>query len=140
MELDIDTEAVLASFNEMHAKIEHFKAVDLGQELSAWQTEDMHRHRPFTMRWRKVGKVQTVVRPHSLYEMVRSEGALLDVKARRRIGRGLRSKLGHPLGRKFYKTLQVHRHWSMRPILRVALEQILGERMYRLLEEKLIWE
>jgi hypothetical protein len=36
-------------------QIAHFKRVDLGAELSKWQTEDMYRDRPFTMRSRGKG-------------------------------------------------------------------------------------
>jgi len=138
MQISIDTSAVENRLAAMHDKIEHFKRVDLGQELSEWQVEDLHRNRPFTMRWR-TGKAQTVLRPHSLYEMLRSEGAALPKKQQMRLVRGIRSKLGHPLSRKFYKSLREHRHWSTRPILRAEMEAGLWNRMRTLFEEKITW-
>jgi hypothetical protein len=138
MEIEIDSEALKRRLDDMHHKIQHFKAVDLGQELSAWQVEDMHRHRPFTMRWRREGRVQTTVRQHSLYEMLKSEGVMLETKARSRYARAVKKHLKHPVKRLRLKYRE-HRHWSTRPILRAALEQTLGERMARLLEEKLTW-
>jgi hypothetical protein len=119
-------------------EIAHAKRIDIGQELSDWQTEDMHRGRPFTMRSRAKGTATTVIRPHSLYEMLRSEGAALPIKDRRRLVRGLRSHLGHPLDRKFSRTFREHRHWSTRPILRAELEDALERRLHDLLH-KISW-
>jgi hypothetical protein len=140
IEVEIDTDPIMETLQKMHNTIAHLKRVDIGAELSAWQTQDMHRHRPFTMRNRGQGTAKTKIRPHSLYEMVRSEGATLPVKEQRHLVRGLRRKLGHPLSRRFYKTLRVHRHWSQRPILRQVLEDQLWERFKTMVEEKLIWE
>jgi hypothetical protein len=137
-DISLDTKDVDRRLDEMAAKIRHFKSVDLGQEMSAWQTEDMHRHRPFTMRFRKEGKVQTTVRQHSLYEMLKSEGVILESKVRSRYARAVKKHLKHPVKRLRLRYRE-HRHWSQRPILRAALEQTLGERMVRLLEEKLSW-
>jgi hypothetical protein len=131
---------LMESFQGMHDRIEHLKRIDIGQELSDWQVHDMHRKRPFTMRFRAAGKARTTIRPHSLYEMLRSEGATLPTKVQRRLVRGIRSKLGHPLARKFYKTLRAHVHWSTRPILRQQLISLLMERLANLVAEKLNWK
>lgn len=57
----------------MLAKLDHFSKVELGDVMSDWQTKDVHRHRPFTMRWRgQKRQVATKFRPHSLYEVKRS--------------------------------------------------------------------
>jgi len=137
--LEVDTTALVKRITDARNRIIHFKRVDLGAELSAWQVEELHRHRPFTMRFRAAGRAKTIIRPHSLYEMVRSQGATLPVKQQRRLARGLRSKLGHPLGRGFMKTLRQHPHWSTRPILRQEMERRLMQRMRECFEEKIHW-
>jgi hypothetical protein len=139
IDLAIDAEALVKRLQDMRNRIGHFKRVDIGAELSAWQIRDLHRHRPFTMRWRAQGRAQTKIRPHSLYEMVRSEGATLPVKQQRRLVRGLRSQLGHPLGRGFMKTLREHSHWSTRPILRQEMEHVLMQHLQECMKEKLHW-
>jgi hypothetical protein len=83
-------------------KLNHFSNVELGQMMSDWQVNDMHRHRPFTMRSRH--KASTKVRPHSLREV-------LGVKRYRAKLAGKRLPRRHP-----------HRRWSTRPILRAALQ------------------
>jgi len=137
--LDVDTTELVKRLQDARNRIIHFKRVDIGAELSAWQVNDLHRHRPFTMRFRAAGRAKTIIRPHSLYEMVRSEGATLPVKQQRRLARGLRSKLGHPLGRGFMKTLRQHPHWSMRPILRQEMEHQLREHLHQAFVEKIHW-
>jgi hypothetical protein len=138
--VEVQNQAVLARLNKMVELIDHAKKVETGNALSTWQTEDLHRQKPFTMRFRAKGLAVTVVRPHSLYEMVRSEGAALDPKSRRRLVRGLRSKLGHPLGRKFLPSLRVHRHWSTRPILRSELFKKLAERATEVIAKEVSWK
>jgi len=139
LEINIDVEPIVKCLQQMHGKIAHFKSVDLGQEMSAWQVDDMHRHRPFTMRWRREGRVQTKIRPHSLYEMLKSEGVALLPKQMRATRRALRKHLKHPLARARALKLRQHRHWSMRPILRQELERQLIEHMRQAAEEKIRW-
>src|SRR5262249_38658868 len=131
--------------NIMCEKIDHFKRYDLGSEMSDWQTEDLHRGRPFTMRWRRQGRVQTVVRPHSLYEMMRSEGVRLEPKEYRHMRHALSKAIsyhrsGRHTGEKLrwrrLPTLREHRHWSNRPILRPEMWYRLIDRMNNLLFEK----
>jgi hypothetical protein len=115
---------------DMADKIDHMKRVDLGAELSAWQIEDMHRNRPFTMRSRRAGRATTVVRPHSLYEMRAS--ARYQRGMARRVARGTR------------KSMYWFQHWqarfSSRPILRTELFERLYTRMTDLLATKLRWK
>lgn len=111
---------------DMLNKINHFKAVDIGEVMSNWQTADMHRHRPFTMRARRAGRATTIVRPHSRYEVIRSE------RTQRRIAR--RIKKGLPNLTPF----QVHT--SMRPILREELIDTLSQRLNDAASEKLVWK
>jgi hypothetical protein len=89
MGIELDTKAIERRLEGMIQKIDHFKRLDVGAELSHWQTEDMHRHRPFTMRSRRAGRAATIIRPHSLYEM----------KGRRRFARrtGSQGALRAPL-------------------------------------------
>jgi hypothetical protein len=124
MDVHIDgLDHLYETVTDMLKKIDHFKAVDIGAEMSAWQTEDMHRHRPFTMRSRRAGRATTKIRPHSLYEMKHSRSA------QRRFLRRAR-KLPY---------VADYRHWSTRPILRDELEQRLVDRMTTLLNEKITW-
>jgi hypothetical protein len=104
--------------DDMLRKVRHFKAVDIGQELSAWQTEDMHRKRPYTKRNRRRGVASTVIRPHSRFEMGH----------RRRVARRLIRK-GRYLPR-----------WSSRPILRDVLLERLQNRLDILVANKLTWK
>ena len=124
----------------MAEKINNFKRNTIGSVMSDWQVEDMHRDKPFTMRWRSQGRVQTKVRPHSLYEMIRSQGFAFEKKEQRKLVRGIRSKLGHPLSRKFYKTLREHRRWSTRDILRKELIDMLMTREWNALQLNLKWK
>ena len=140
IQIAIDTQALLDKVNGMLHKIDHFKRVDIGAELSAFQIENMHRHRPFTMRSRAKGTATTIVRPHSLYEMVRSEGVALTPVQIRRVRKGLSKHLQHPLQRTIKAMhLRQHRHWSTRPILRVEMLDLLHQRMIRLFGEKINW-
>ena len=53
--LDIVEDTVSTMIHDL----KRFGHTVLGDELSDWQTQDMHRKKPFTMRW-KMGKAQTV--------------------------------------------------------------------------------
>jgi hypothetical protein len=129
IEVKIDTDAVAKKIEAMRHKVDHFKRVDIGAELSAWQTEDLHRHRPFTMRNRREGRATTKLRPHSVYEMKRS--ALYQRHMARRVVRGGR------------RAMRVFTHWesltSTRAILRAEMETRLVDRMRQLLREKIRW-
>jgi hypothetical protein len=124
----IGAEAVEKRLADMAEKIRHAKAVDIGTELSDWQTEDMHRNRPFTMRSRAKGKATTIIRPHSLREMKHS------LRYQRRMGR--------KVARGGKRAMLTFSRWevktSMRPILRSALEEQLMERVMAL-RERLKW-
>jgi hypothetical protein len=113
----------------MLAKIDHFKRVDIGAGLSDFQTQDMHRHRPFTMRSRTKGLAVTKIRPHSLYEMQHSQ------KVTMRLRRYLRSTAK----RRRKKPPRFYAYYSQRPILREDLFAVLDERMTNLLNEKIKW-
>jgi hypothetical protein len=135
--ITVDVSGPLATITGMLEKVNHFKRVDIGAELSAWQTEDMHRHRPFTMRSRAKGRATTVVRPHSLFEVQRSirarsgasRLAKLQAKPRKRAYRGQLLEFSSYRGR-----------YSTRPILREELLQGLTARMNTALHEKLVWK
>jgi len=137
--IEVDTTALVKRITDARNRIVHFKRVDLGAELSAWQVEELHRHRPFTMRWRAQGRAQTKIRPHSLYEMMKSEGFALGPKEMRRARRALSKHLQHPLPRARKLKLREHRHWSTRPILRQEMERRLIQRMRECAEEKIHW-
>ncbi len=111
------TDAFEKRLGDMLGHLRHFKAVDLGHVLSDWQTEDLHRKKPFTMRFRGAGKASTRVRPHSRYEVMHS----------RRYQRSLRR---HAL---------VPTRISTRPILRAELYPELWDRFTKAVAEKLHW-
>jgi hypothetical protein len=127
-ELKIETPDFQGQIAGMIRKIGHFKTVDIGQQLSDWQSEDMHRHRPFTMR--KRGVASTTIRPHSLWEMTGEHGGFV-----RKQGRRLQSRAT----RRLRSVKRRVRRFSTRPILRAELYQELVERMNRALREKLTW-
>jgi hypothetical protein len=124
----------------MIAQIDHFKRVDIGMGLSEFQTVDMHRHRPFTMRSRARGRAVTKIRPHSLFEMERSAYQL---KRLLRYRRTLATRAYTKRPRKYrrrHTTQRFYKHYSMRPILREEMYSVLADRMTRLLDEKITWK
>jgi hypothetical protein len=132
--VEVDNDAVLLRLQKMIWKIDHFKRIDIGSELSDWQTQDMHRHRPFTMRSRRAGRAATVVRPHSLYETKAS------VKYQSGLERKAASKAKRARSKRNLRALALwQRKTSTRPILREELGQKLVARMARLLADKIRW-
>jgi hypothetical protein len=111
--------------------IGYFAGVEMPREFSAWQTDDMHRHRPAThlSRWRRHQKsASTIIRPHSRYETERSE------RVQRRIARRL--KRAAAKGR----TIVAPRlRTSTRPILREELHQRFVERLGAAFKETVTW-
>ena len=129
----IDVEEALHSVNRMAQSIEHMKSVDLGHELSEWQVQDVGRSKPFTMKFRRAGRAQTVFRPHSWKQMKRSgryqrrgQRAILRLAARPSL------KTAHAVGR--FQALT-----STLPILREELVEKLGERLLEMAKEQLQW-
>jgi hypothetical protein len=139
VEINIDTEALSKRIGDMLGKINHFKRVDIGMGLSEWQTEEMHRHRPFTMRSRARGMATTKIRQHSLYEMEHSG------RAQARIARYRRAAITAPYSKKARSRLRrkkpprFYTHTSTRPILREEMLSVLETQMTNLLEEKIKW-
>ena len=73
--IDIDPKTldeVKHSINRMKQNLEHLRTVDLGHELSEWQVQDVGRSKPFTMKYRRAGRAQTVFRSHSWKRIKRS--------------------------------------------------------------------
>lgn len=122
----VDLKALDERLAGMLKTLDHFGAVDIGHEMSDWQTQDMHRHRPFTMRWRgRVRKVMTKVRPHSLRETLGE---------RRYMRKVLHEKL-----RRAPRRRRTYYRYSTRPILRSALFARLQQRMTEALEKLIRW-
>jgi hypothetical protein len=126
--VSLDVSGPVAMLNDMQRKINHFGRVGIGEEMSNWQVEDMHRHRPFTKRNRGAKTVATLVRPHSRFEVNRSR------KSQRRIVRRVRRR-----GELLTLVAQQTRPTSTRPILRAELLVKLHERMGQAMREKLQW-
>jgi hypothetical protein len=137
--IEIDTEKLLRRIDSMRSKISHLKRIGIGQEMSLWQVQDMHRHRPFTLRRRAMGEAETKVRPHSLLTMLRSQGMLLTERQRRGYARAVRKHLKHEVKRLRIKYRQPRRHASMRPILRSELEHQLFLREVEAMNKALKW-
>jgi hypothetical protein len=126
--ISIDTKSLSRRLQVMIYKIDRFKRVGIGQGLSEFQVDDMHRDRPFTMRSRAKGLATTVIRPHSLYEVKQS------AKTRGRAVRRFSKSTGvsKAVAREYLK-------YSSRPILRSEMYEVLEARMHRLLREKIVW-
>jgi hypothetical protein len=105
--VSVDIDGPVKTINRMLFKLRRFSRRDIGNELSDWQTEDVHRDRPFTKRTR--GGARTKFRLHSRFETKRGR------RARRRTAR--RIAKGKPPNR-------VYRRWSTRPILRAAMHEV----------------
>jgi hypothetical protein len=138
--IDIDPktlEEVQHSVNRMLLSIEHLRTTDLGGELSAWQTEDVHRNKPFTMRYRRAGRAQTVFRRHSLKRIKRS------IAYQRRGGSLLTRALSRRTRKGYLRTMAQYHSFqpltSTLPILREELVEKLGTRLVEMAKEKLHW-
>jgi hypothetical protein len=125
LSVTLDTDKVSKRVQKMLRRLRHVKSVEVGMLLSDWQTDDMHRHRPGTKRFRRLGKAQTIVRPHSQYEIERSRqfGRRLTRIAKR----SARSKR-----HKDYVLPFAFLRWSQRPIVREELMDALRERVHKL--------
>src|SRR3954469_3217442 len=135
LEVNIDTAGALQAISGMIRRIDHFRRVGIGAELSAWQVEDMHRHRPFTMRSRAQGRAATVVRPHSRYEVMRSR------QTQRKVQRVLKA-MAKPRARPYRgkgMLYLAYRRTSARAILRDELLAQLAARMREAMHRLLMW-
>lgn len=125
-----DVARINAKLTSMVRKLDHFGKVELGQVMSGWQVEEMHRHRPFTMRWTgRKRQVRTVVRPHSLREVLGERAyrrKILHLKTARRAPRQRHRRL--------------YRRWSSRPILREMLEAQLWKDMTEAFARAISWK
>jgi hypothetical protein len=105
---------VLGRLDGMLYELRELRGRDLSAELAAWQTEDVHRERPFVRRQRgRPVVVWTRFRPHSWVRMRHHRAA-----QRRLIRRGRYIGFG-----------------SIRPILRQSMIDRLEQRMADLLQE-----
>jgi hypothetical protein len=132
-----DLEGVRHSINRMVQPLEHLRTVDLGRELSEWQVQDVHRNKPFTMRYRRAGRAQTTFRPHSWKQVKKSilyqkrGGKLLPVALGRRTRKGFLTAMAR------YHAFQPIT--STRPYLRPELVEQLAERLIEMAREQLRW-
>lgn len=121
----------------MIGHVSYFGNVEMGKELSAWQTEDMHRQRSATRKtkWRRHQKsALTIIRPHSLYEVTRSQ------QYQKRVKRKLRSRKAAPTRWRAPRTAHVRLKTSMRPILRESLYQQFVQRLGAAFSETITWK
>jgi hypothetical protein len=126
-----------SALRRMIGNVTHLKRVGIGTALSEWQTEDMHRHRPFTMRSRAAGKATTKVRPHSLFEVNRS---LYAQKGMVRV----QKLLAKPRKRAYRGQFAIYQFYrartSTRPYLRDSMFEALTVRLGELLQKELSWK
>lgn len=137
LHISVDTKAAHAAVDGMIRKLNHFRRVDIGAELSSWQTQNMHRHRPFTMRSRAKGTATTVIRPHSEFEIEQRE------RVAKRYERGVRRLLRQLTGKSKRKVRRIPRpihRTSTRPYLRASLYQMLRTRMANVMQARLKWQ
>jgi hypothetical protein len=134
IEIDPKTlEDVRHSINRMAQSLEHLRTVDLGRELSEWQVQDVHRNKPFTMRFRKAGRAQTIFRPHSWKQVRKS------IAYQRRGGRALTRLVRHPSRKTAAAYGAFQPLTSTRPYLREELVEQLAERLMEMAREQLQW-
>jgi hypothetical protein len=138
--IDIDPrtlEEVQHSINRMAQSLEHLRTTDLGHELSEWQVQDVGRSKPFTMKYRRAGRAQTVFRPHSLKQIRRS------IAYQRRGGSLLTRALSRRTRKGYLRAMARYHAFqpltSMLPILRPELIEQLGTRLVEMAREKLHW-
>jgi hypothetical protein len=142
LEITVDSKALNDRLKGMIAKLDHFRRVDIGTGLSEFQTDEMHRDRPFTMRSRAKGIAVTKIRPHSLFEMKRSARAQgRFVRARKRyeekwLPSGKKRRKRKP---KYVVVAETYRRWSARPILRPEMMAQLKDLMDYFLHQKITW-
>jgi hypothetical protein len=110
--LTLDTTAIEKRLWKMRHRIRHVKQVEIGAVMSEWQVDDLHRHRPHTKRARRIGRAETLIRPHSRYEMKRS---------RKFTAREVRRAKRRNVSPAVLRT-------STRPILRAVMDERLQER------------
>jgi hypothetical protein len=138
-----ETGPVLARLTDMLNQINYMKRTGIGTALSDFQTHDMGRDRPFTMRSRGKGTATTVIRQHSLAELERSAAASrLFRRATIRYAKFIASGKKIRRRRPRYAVIAPsgYRKWSTRPILREIMLSKLQERLGKMMEEKLRWE
>jgi hypothetical protein len=134
--IDVDPktlEEVRHSINRMAQSLEHLRTVDLGHELSAWQVENVGRDKPFTMKFRKAGRAQTVFRPHAWKQVIRSR------RYQRRGGRAILRLAARPSLKAARAVGRFQGLTSTLPILREELVEKLGERLLEMAKEQLRW-
>lgn len=109
-------------FGKMIGRIGYFGGVEMTRQMSKWQNEDMHRRRAATKptRWKKgIKQASTKIRPHSRFEVRRSEAY--------QAGKALRLKVVGGVRRyrkvKRRSTGPIRQKTSTRPILRQSLYQ-----------------
>jgi hypothetical protein len=102
------------------------QVVPVPAELTAWQTEDMHRKIPNTETINPTAAL-TMIYPRSRTQLVAKKGAPIR-----------RSTWNKPRVVQRYRTGGIQ-HVSTRPILRPELFQKLCERMSRMLSRELKW-
>ena len=134
--IDVDEkalEAVQHKIDHMLQSLDHLKRVDIGHELSEWQVEDLNRNKPFTMRYRRAGRAETVIRPHSLFEVKRSQAY------QRKAGRRLIRLTKRPSRKAAAAFRAFQMRTSARAILRAEMLERLVERLGEMAAEKLKW-
>lgn len=150
MDIQIDTTAIGSLLEAMKNQIGWMKAVGIGQFTDDWQTDDMNRQKPFTLRARRAGYALATVHPHSLYETLKAAGYRAGAtKEGRRYKRAATKQLKAQLRRKALmvsrrrkkkKKVVVRRGpWSTRPILRQELQGLLIERGNEFVRTNLNW-
>jgi hypothetical protein len=114
----VDSAAIEQTLDKMAKQLTDFPT-EMGEELTNWQREDMHRHFPNT----EVGvnEASTMIWPRSRKPRVVEKTRHSKLPARRPQGAARAIPTGH------------------RPVLRDSLYKQLVERMDKLMEDKLSW-
>jgi hypothetical protein len=124
---------VQRSVSQMLSNLKYVGEVGIGKTLGDWQVENVHRLKPFVRRYRRAHRADTLFRPHSRREVLRSR------KYQRRRGRKLARLVAHPSRKAAHAFSSFQAQTSTLPILREELVADLSRQLSEMLVEKVTW-
>ena len=131
LKISLDASKSHAAVDGMLKKLSHFRRVDIGQEMSEWQTEDMNRNSRLPCARAPRVERQPIIRPHSLFEVQqRARPVKKYERAIRRLLRGKKAQAARNC------RIQTPRRGH---ICARCFTSNCKRRMQRLLKEKLQW-
>jgi hypothetical protein len=117
----------------MLSNLKYVGEVGIGKTLGDWQVTNVGRLRPFVRRYRRAHRADTLFRPHSLKEVLRSR------KYQRRGARKLARLVAHPSVKAAHAYSTFQAQTSTLPILREELIEDLSRQLLEMAVEKITW-